>query len=131
MIRCHLSHLVLDEEADQQTVFITETGSERCFPITIGRTEALAIDRALRGQVFPRPLTHDLLMATIVALGGRLMEVRIVDVRNGTFFAVLAIRQDDGSETEIDCRPSDALACLARQPGTPLQVAEAVIDELG
>ena len=131
MIRCHLSHVVLDEDADQQTIYVTETGGERRFPITIGRPEALAIDRALRGQVFPRPLTHDLLTTTIVALGGHLAGVRIVDVRSGTFYAVLVIRQDDGSETEIDCRPSDALACLARQPGTPLLVAPAVLDEVG
>ena len=131
MIRCHLSHVVLDEDADQQTIYVTETGGERRFPITIGRPEALAIDRALRGQVFPRPLTHDLLMTTIVALGGHLAGVRIVDVRSGTFYAVLVIRQDNGSETEIDCRPSDALACLARQPGTPLLVAPAVLDEVG
>jgi len=131
MVRCHLSHLVLDEDADQQTVFISETGGDRRFAITIGRTEAMAIDRALRGQAFPRPLTHDLLMTSITVLGGRLAEGRIVDVRDGTYFAVLVIRQDDGSETEIDCRPSDALALLARQPGTPLQVADTVLDEVG
>ena len=61
---CYLSGLSIDEEADQQTVLISESAGKRRFPIAIGQIEALAIDRAVKGQVFPRPLTHDLLLVT-------------------------------------------------------------------
>ena len=65
---CHLSAIVIDEESEQQTVLVSELGGGRRFPIVIGQLEALAIDRAVKGQVFPRPLTHDLLLVLVDAL---------------------------------------------------------------
>jgi bifunctional DNase/RNase len=126
---CYLSGVSIDEEAEQQTVLVSERGGIRRFPIAIGQTEALAIDRAVKGQVFPRPLTHDLLLVTVDALHGELNEIRITDVRDGTFYAELAITRIDGSRIEIDCRPSDALALLVRRPHVALLVAETVLAE--
>ena len=126
---CYLSGISIDEEADQQTVLVNERSGTRRFPIAIGQMEALAIDRAVKGQIFPRPLTHDLLLVTLDAMHGELSEIRITDLRGGTFFAELAITRADGSHAEIDCRPSDALALLVRRPHIPLLVAEAVLAE--
>ena len=126
-----LSTLAIDEEAEQQTVVVAECSGTRRFPIVIGQLEALAIDRAVKGQVFPRPLTHDLLLALFEALQAELREVRITDLRGGTFYAALVLARVDGSMVEMDCRPSDALAILVRRPGTPLMVAEAVLAEAG
>ena len=132
MIPCYLGTLVLDDDSDHHTVFLHEQPSvgERFFPITIGRPEALAIDRALREVPFPRPLTHDLLTVLLAALHATPIEVRIVDVQDGTFFALLVLNRHDGSRIEIDCRPSDALALLVRHPGLPLLVAPQVLDEM-
>ena len=126
-----LSTLAIDEEAEQQTVVVTERSGTRRFPIVIGQLEALAIDRAVKGQVFPRPLTHDLLLALVDALHADIREVRITDLRGGTFYAALILARPDGSLVEMDCRPSDALAVLVRRPGTPLLVAEEVLAEAG
>lgn len=126
---CYLSGISIDEEADQQTILVHERSGARRFPIAIGQMEALSIDRAVKGQVFPRPLTHDLLLVALDALHGELSEIRITDLRGGTFYAELAITRADGSHAEIDCRPSDALALLARRPHVPLLVAEAVLAE--
>lgn len=126
---CYLSGVSIDEEADQQTILVHERSGTRRFPIAIGQMEALAIDRAVKGQVFPRPLTHDLLLVTLDAMHGELSEIRITDLRGGTFYAELAITRPDGSHAEIDCRPSDALALLVRRPHIPLLVAEAVLAE--
>ena len=88
---CYLSGISIDEEADQQTVLVNERSGTRRFPIAIGQMEALAIDRAVKGQIFPRPLTHDLLLVTLDAMLCELSEIRITDLRGGTFFAELAI----------------------------------------
>ncbi len=128
---CYLSGLSIDEEADQQTVLISESAGKRRFPIAIGQIEALAIDRAVKGQVFPRPLTHDLLLVTLDAMHGELTEIRITDLRSGTFYAEIAVTRHDGTQAEIDCRPSDALAILVRRPAVRFVVAEAVLAEAG
>lgn len=129
LVPCHLSHVVIDEDADQQTIYVSERSGHRRFPIAIGQMEALAIDRAVKGQEFPRPLTHDLLVGIIEAQQGHLAEVRITDVRDGTFFAELVLARADGGACTVDCRPSDALAVMVRRPGTPLLVAEHVLEE--
>lgn len=129
LVPCFLSHLVIDENAEHQSVFITERSGGRAFPITIGTPEALAIDRAVRGQSFPRPLTHDLLAGMVEALGARLERVEIVDLREGTFFARLVLSAPGQTDLAIDARPSDALAMLVRRPGAGLLVAETVLAE--
>ena len=56
-------------------------------------------------------------------------EIRITDLKSGTFFAELVLTRGDGSVAEIDCRPSDAIALLVRRPATPFVVAENVLAE--
>lgn len=126
---CYLSAVVIDEEAEQQTIQLCEREGGRRFPIAIGQLEALAIDRAVKAHIFPRPLTHDLLLVLLDALHAELREIRITDLRSGTFFAELVLLRADGSTVEIDCRPSDALALLVRRPATPLLVADEVLAE--
>lgn len=126
---CRLANIVVDEGNDHQVVFIAEQDGNRRLPIAIGPTEALAIDRAVKGQQFPRPLTHDLLSCVIGATRHKLVEVRIVDLREKTFFAEIVLEGPDEVRREIDCRPSDAIALLVRHPGVPLLVAEIVLAE--
>jgi bifunctional DNase/RNase len=54
-------------------------------------------------------------------------QVAVTELRENTFFAQLTIQQD-GSEVEIDSRPSDAIA-LAVRADAPIFVADEVIDE--
>lgn len=130
MLPCRLASIVVDEGNDHQAVILAELGGDgRRLSISIGPTEALAIDRAVKGQQFPRPLTHDLLACIIQATHHRLVEVRIVDLREKTFFAELVLIGPDNVRREIDCRPSDAIALLVRHPGVPLLVADVVMAE--
>jgi bifunctional DNase/RNase len=126
---CRLSHVLIDEGNDHQAVVLAEIDGKRRLTIAIGPAEAMAVDRAVKGQQFPRPLTHDLLTTVISATGHRLSEVRIVDLREKTFFAELVLTAPDGAKREIDCRPSDAIALLVRAPNVPLLVAEVVLAE--
>ena len=126
---CVISHIVVDEGNDHQAVLLAEVDGKRRLTIAIGPTEALAIDRAVKGQQFPRPLTHDLLAGIITATKHQLVEVRIVDLREKTFFAELVLEGPDKVRREVDCRPSDALALLVRFPGVPLLIADIVLAE--
>ena len=123
-----LSRIVITETSPQQIIFLKEKNGQRSFPIMIGITEALAIDRRVKGAQMPRPLTHDLLAKVIEAMGGQLVKIVINDLRDGTFIASLLIRH--GTEMiEIDARPSDAIA-LGAAFDTPIFVAEHVMEEV-
>ena len=60
------------------------------------------------------------------ALGDELDEVRILDVRDGVFFAQLVFV----SGAEVEARPSDSIA-LALRAGARIVCAEDVLDEAG
>jgi uncharacterized protein len=77
----------------------------------------------------PRPQTHDLLASVIQQLGGTLEKIEINDLAEGTFFAMLYIRQD-GELLEVDSRPSDAIA-LGIATSVPIYVAEHVLNAVG
>jgi bifunctional DNase/RNase len=100
---------------------------ERSFPIVIGIFEATSIDRRVKGATSPRPLTHDLIAGVIEQLGGDFQDVYISELREHTYYAKLRIKKD-GELTEIDCRPSDAIA-LAVTARVPIYVAEDVLEE--
>jgi len=109
-------------------IFLREKFGQRSFPIIIGISEALAIDRRLKGIDMPRPMTHDLLAKVIEAMGGEVEKVVISDLREHTFIATLYIRQN-GELIEVDARPSDAIA-LGVGLNTPLFVADHVFNEI-
>ncbi|UGQ10767.1 bifunctional nuclease family protein [Yinghuangia sp. ASG 101] len=112
--------------SNQPIVLLKETGGDRYLPIWIGPVEATAIAFAQQGVVPARPLTHDLFRDVLEALGHELTRIRIVDLREGVFYAELVF----ANGTEVSARPSDAIA-LALRTGTPIFGAEAVLDEAG
>jgi hypothetical protein len=112
--------------SNQPLVLLREVAGERYLPIWIGAVEATAIAFAQQGVVPPRPLTHDLMKDVIGALDAELREVRIVDVRDGVFFATLVF----STGAEVSARPSDSIA-LALRTGTRIVCAEQVLDEAG
>lgn len=123
-----LSRILITELGEQQVIFLKERNGPRNFPIMIGISEALAIDRRLKGIPTPRPMTHDLLAGVIEALGGELEKVVVNDLRDHTFIATLHIRRGEDL-IEVDSRPSDAIA-LGAALETPLYVSERVFDTL-
>ena len=107
-------------------VLLRERDGDRYLPIWVGAAEAAAIAYAQQGVVPPRPLTHDLMVDVIKALGRSLAEVRIVELRDRVFYATLVF--DNG--VEVSSRTSDGIA-LALRTGAPIRAGEAVIDEAG
>ena len=123
-----LRRIIISEIHEQQVIALKEVDGDRSFPIVIGIFEATSIDRRVKRQPSPRPLTHDLVAAVIENMGGELRDIFISELRDHTYFAKLRIRQN-GEMVEIDSRPSDAIA-LAVTANVPIYVAEDVIDEV-
>ena len=126
-IQMDLRRIIICEVDDQQIIVLKETDGERQFPIVIGLFEATSINRRVRGEPTPRPLTHDLITAVVEQMGGEVQDIIISDLREHTYFAKLRIRQE-GELIEIDCRPSDAIA-VAVTAKVPIYVNEDVLGE--
>lgn len=124
--RVELSRILIREMADMQVVELRDVATGRSFPIVIGLPEAYAIERRLKGEQPERPQTHDLLDRVITELGARIARVDIIDLREGTFHAVLTLESAQGP-IAVDCRPSDALA-LCADGRAEIWVAESVIE---
>ena len=112
--------------SNQPIVLLRETSGERYLPIWIGAVEATAIAFAQQGVTPPRPLTHDLMRDVLAATGQRLEEVRIIDMKDGVFYAQLVF--DGGAE--VEARPSDSIA-LALRTGSRIVCADTVLEEAG
>ena len=128
LIEMELSRILIREIADSQFIELRELSGNRTFPIVVGRVEAYAIERRLKGLEPPRPQTHELLFSIIEEMGGVLSKIVIDDLADGTFFAKLFIHQGE-QELMIDSRPSDAIA-LGIAVGAPILVDEQVLDEV-
>jgi bifunctional DNase/RNase len=97
------------------------------LPIWIGHPEAAAILMKLQGASTPRPMTHDLVTDMLEKLEARVTRIAVTELRENTFYAVVTVAVD-GSEIEIDSRPSDAIA-LAVRSDAPIFADESVIEE--
>ncbi|HYM19560.1 MAG TPA: bifunctional nuclease family protein [Candidatus Kapabacteria bacterium] len=103
---------------------LKEVDGDRRIPIIIGGFEAQAIALEMEGIQPPRPLTHDLVKSILEALSSTIVEASISELKDGVFFAMLKLADDQ----EIDARPSDAIAIAIRY-SAPIYVAEDVMKE--
>ena len=71
VIRVDLVGVRVELPSSTPVVLLRERGGDRVVPIWIGATEAAAIAFATQGVEPPRPLTHDLLLDVVEALGRR------------------------------------------------------------
>ena len=112
-----------------RAAILKEKDADRYLPIWIGPPEADAILLKLQNIELSRPLTHDLLLSVISALGASIDSVVVSDLQNDTFFAKLYIILGK-DQIEIDSRPSDALA-LAVRVGAPIYAESKVLEKAG
>ncbi len=127
MIHVHVKGLSLSNMGF--VVLLRGENDPRTLPIFIGGAEAQSIALRLDNVEIPRPLTHDLLKNLMDCTEWRLKRVVINDLVEGTFYAVLVF-EHDGLETEVDSRPSDAIA-LALRCQAPIYVVQKVMDQAG
>src|SRR3990172_13184600 len=112
----------------KQPIVLRKTAEgNKSLPIWIGHPEAAAILMKLQGAQTPRPMTHDLLTEMLGQLEARVVRITVTELRENTFYASITVQQN-GSEIEVDSRPSDAIA-LAVRAEAPIFAADSVIEE--
>jgi bifunctional DNase/RNase len=116
-----------DMVGKQPIVLLKTADGNKFLPIWIGHPEAAAILMKLQGASTPRPMTHDLVTDMLARLEARVVRIAVTELRENTFYAIVTVAVN-GSEIEVDSRPSDAIA-LAVRAGAPIFAAEDVIEE--
>lgn len=119
----------LDAIGQNPVVILADKDGKKAIPIWIGLAEANAIDKELRNITSPRPMTHDLIYSILEHLKAKVKEVRIVEIKDSTYYATLFLILNKGL-IEIDARPSDAIV-IALKSKTPIFVSIKVLDEQG
>ena len=109
-------------------VVLLRSEDGRLLPIWVGSFEAQAIERGVNAFDFPRPLTHDLFLNALAAVGGTLAKVQIDALENNTFIGTAFIRGAHGQIRTLDGRPSDLIA-LAVRAGVPIFARGKVLAE--
>jgi uncharacterized protein len=92
-----------------------------------------SINASLSGQLPPRPLTHDLYLLTLEAFGAKVSRALIVSMENEIYYARLILEAEneimERKIIELDARPSDCLALVARC-GAPFYVVRSLWESL-
>jgi bifunctional DNase/RNase len=119
----------LDALGQNSVVILADKEGKKALPIWIGPLEAHAIDRELNHITPPRPLTHDLLHSILNQVQAKVKEVKIIDLKEHTYYAILFLTLEK-QVMEIDARPSDAII-LALKSKTPILVSSKILDDQG
>ncbi|MEW1964256.1 bifunctional nuclease family protein [Micrococcus sp. NPDC078436] len=107
-------------------VLLLNPEGDTMLPLWVGAPEAAAAALALDAAPTPRPLTHELLVSVLAALGQTLERVRLTEVRDDVVHAELHL---SGGAT-VDARASDAVV-LALRAEAPVLCDPAVLAEAG
>jgi bifunctional DNase/RNase len=110
-------------------VLLADKEGKKALPIWIGLLEGNAIDKELKNITSPRPMTHDLLHSILTQVHVKVKEVKIIDLKDHTYFATLFLKLNKGV-IEVDARPSDAIV-LALKSKIPILVSTKILDEQG
>lgn len=129
MIEVIIDSIRVSLMSQHRIVVLKDLNGERVLPIWIGPCEADAITIELQEMPPQRPLTHDLLKTIINEMGGRVVHILINELRNDVFYSRIVV-EINGQQTEIDARPSDAIA-LAVRVKVPIFIDENVMDKSG
>ncbi|MDE2818341.1 MAG: bifunctional nuclease family protein [Chloroflexota bacterium] len=129
MIEMIVDRVQVSLMSQHRLVVLRDTQEERYLPIWIGAFESEAITLELQGMLRERPLTHDLLKATITEMGGAVRHIFINNLSKDVFYAQINI-EVNGDSIDIDSRPSDAIA-LAVRLKAPIYVDKQVMDKAG
>ncbi len=125
MLRMKVKVVGVDRETMLPVVILTDNDEQSFVPLVIGPAEANAIAIVMENVEINRPLTHDLLLNSILALGAKVDRIILTDLADDVYYAELCLLQGE-KRLRIDCRPSDAIA-LALRAGAPIFVDEKVM----
>ena len=129
MIEVTIDSVRVNLMSPQRLVILREVGADRYLPIWVGPYEAEAITVALQEVEMIRPLTHDLLKNVFTTFNAKVKRIEIVALKEDIFYGNI-VAEVNGQETNVDSRPSDAIA-LAVRAHVPILVHESVIQNAG
>ena len=129
MIEVTIDSVRVNLMSPQRLVILREVGADRYLPIWVGPYEAEAITVALQEVEMIRPLTHDLLKNVFTTFNAKVKRIEIVALKEDIFYGNI-VAEVNGPETNVDSRPSDAIA-LAVRAHVPILVHESVIQNAG
>ena len=119
----------MDVLGQNPVVILADKEGKKALPIWIGLLEANAIERELKSVTTSRPMTHDLLQSILEQVHAKVKEVKIVDLKNHTYYAKLFLIVNKDL-IELDARPSDAII-MALKSKAPIHVAAKIVDDQG
>lgn len=119
-----------ESHRDQYVLILKEQNGLRRMSLIIGEFEAQAIAIAVEQIPLKRPATHDLFQQTIATANLTIHEVFIDQLVEQIFHAKLIGRKADGSDFQIDARPSDAIAIAVRLD-CPIFISETILAKVG
>jgi bifunctional DNase/RNase len=125
-IEVSVKAVLRDPQTEKHVVLLEDKDGQRVMPIWIGKAEAQALEAATRGISDDRSLTHDLLVEILKWLNVHPVEVRITEVRDSIFYALILVEKQE-RWLLIDARPSDAIV-LALRTHCPIYVVRSVLE---
>jgi bifunctional DNase/RNase len=127
-IKISVVHSFAVEETDHYIVYLTDIEGRRILPIWVGLYEGHQIAQSLQEGETARPMTYHLMANLLKGLGAEVQEVRIEELKDNTFYAVIKAQNGDMVQ-ELDARPSDAIA-LALHMDSPVFVSDALMEKV-
>lgn len=110
-------------------VFIRSEQSDLVLPMFVSESDIQLILVELTHILAPRPMVHELLLASIESLQGKLDRVEIYGIRSGTYLCRMILVQN-GREIALESRPADVL-CLSARIECPIYVDDEVLARNG
>jgi bifunctional DNase/RNase len=128
MVEMRVAGIALDAASRSPIVLLRDPSGRRQVPIWIDQAQAQNILSGINRERPPRPLSHDLMASLLTAGGLSLERVVIHTIEDNTFRAVLKLVDSGGAATELDARPSDAIALALRTDSGIWMLEEVVAD---
>lgn len=116
-----------ETRAGSVPIVLLEDDEEAIMPIYIGPSEAVSIHMALKNEIPPRPLTHDLFVSLIENIEYEIQKIVIDELKQNIYYAKM-ILENENRCFELDARPSDCIA-IAIRTGIPIFVNNKVFTE--
>jgi uncharacterized protein len=114
---------------DNYVIVLENESSTRRLSMLIGPAEAQYIGITLEQLKTKRPLTHDILIASLQALNAQIKYVYIHSYKDQVFISDICILSHEGIMINIDSRASDAIA-IALKLNVPVYTNDIVLSAM-
>ena len=126
MVEVFVRELRISENSANPSILVLANNDlKKAMLLTIGAPEAMSLSILLNMVVLPRPLFYDLFINALKFLDAKAMRLEIVAIKDKIFLADLVVKNNNGEEKRLACRPSDGLS-IALRDSLPIFVSNHV-----